>query len=69
MVIVNNKILNYHCISGEMEHEASFTNKTGSNAVATHSDTTRIIPGGLAFFIIFCIPHIPLRNDLNRSDC
>jgi len=52
-----------------MEHEASFKNKTGSNALASHSRTTRNIPGGLAFAIIFRIPHIPLRNDLNRSDC
>ena len=35
-----------------MEHKAYFKNKTGSNAVTTHSDTKRNIPGGLSFTII-----------------
>ena len=34
-----------------MEHKAYFKNKTGSNAVTTHSDTKRNIPGGLSFAI------------------
>ena len=36
---------------GEMEHQASFKNKAGSNAVATHSDVKRNIPRGLSFAI------------------
>ena len=34
-----------------MEHKAYFKNKTGSNAVTTHSDTKRNIPEGLPFAI------------------
>jgi hypothetical protein len=37
--------------SGEMEHQTSFKNKTGSNAVTTHSELTRNIAGGLSFAI------------------
>jgi len=37
-----------------MEHKAYFKNKTGSNAVTTHSDTKRNIPGGLSFAITAC---------------
>jgi hypothetical protein len=51
MVEVNNKIVNYQCINGEMEHKASFKNITGSSAEATHSGTKRNIPGGLYFAI------------------
>jgi len=35
-----------------MEHKVSFKNKTGSNAVVTHSDTKKNNPGGLPFAII-----------------
>jgi hypothetical protein len=45
------------------------TNKAGSNAVTTHSDTKRNIPRGLSFEILFCIALIPLTNELNRADC
>jgi len=47
----NNKIVNYQYINGEMERKASFNKKTRSNAIATHSDTKRNIPGGLSFAI------------------
>ena len=52
-----------------MEHKAYFKNKTGSNAVTTHSDKKRNIPGGLSFAITPCIALIPLTNELNRADC
>jgi len=38
-----------YIISAEMEHKASFKNKAGSNAIVTHSDTKRGVPGGLSF--------------------
>ena len=46
-----------------MEHNSYFKNKTGSNAVITHSDTKRNIPGGLSFAIILlhCIYSINKR--------
>jgi len=31
-----------------MQHNTSVKNKAGSNAVTTHSDTKRNIPGGLS---------------------
>ena len=34
-----------------MEHKATFKNKAGSNAIATHSDKKRNVPGGLSFAI------------------
>jgi hypothetical protein len=34
-----------------MENKASIKNKTGSNAIVTHSDTKRDVPGGLSFTI------------------
>ena len=34
-----------------MEHKAYFENKTGSNAVTTHSDAKRNIPRALSFAI------------------
>jgi len=51
-----------------MEHKIK--NKTGSNAVTTHSDTKRNILRGLSFAItLFCIAFIPLTNELKRADC
>jgi hypothetical protein len=38
---------------GEMELEAIFKNKTGSNAVTTHSDGKRNIPMGTLFHQYF----------------
>jgi len=52
-----------------MEHKAYFKNKTGSNAVTTHSKTKRNIPGGLSFAITISIALIPLTNEFNRADC
>ena len=52
-----------------MEHKAYFKNKTGSNAVTTHSDTKRNIPGDSLSPSLFCIALIPLTNELNRADC
>ena len=52
-----------------MEHKASFKNKAASNAVATHSDTKRNIPGGLSFAITFCMAFIHAINELNRAEC
>jgi hypothetical protein len=58
-----------------MEHKAVLKNKTGSNAVATHSDTKRNIPpwgwgwGVFLLSLLFCIARIPLTNELNRADC
>ena len=52
-----------------MEHKAYFKNKTGSNAVTTHSDMKRNIPRGLSFAIILCNAIIPLTNELNRAAC
>ena len=52
-----------------MEHKAYFKNKTGSNAVTTHSVTKRNIPGGLSFAITLLHCTIPLTNELNRADC
>ena len=51
-----------------MEHKAYLKNKTECNAVTTHSDTKRNIPGGLSS-LFFCIALIPLSNELNRADC
>ena len=51
-----------------MEHKAYFKNKTRINAVTTHSDTKRNIPGRLSFAIKLCIALIPLTNELNRAD-
>jgi hypothetical protein len=57
-------------INGEMEHKAVFKDKTGINAVATHSDMKSNIPrGGLSLTIPFCIAFIPLTNNLNSVDC
>ena len=53
VVEINNKIVNYQCINGEIEHKASFKNKTGCSAEETHSDTKRNIPGGFSFAITF----------------
>ena len=50
-------------------NNAYFENKTGSNAVTTHSDTKRNIPRGLFSPLLFCIALIPLTNELNRDDC
>jgi len=52
-----------------MEHKAYFKNKTGSNAVTTHSDTNRNIPGGSLSPLLFCVAFIPLKIELNRADC
>ena len=48
-----------------MEHNAYFENKTGSNAVTTHSDTKRNIPRGLSFAItlLHCIHSIKKRAE------
>ena len=52
-----------------MEHRAYFKNETGSNAVTTHSDTKRNIPGDSFSQLILCIALITLTNELNRADC
>ena len=52
-----------------MKHKAYFKNKTGRNAVTTHSERKRNIPGGLSLAIFLCIALIPLTNELNRADC
>jgi len=52
-----------------MEHKAYFKNKTGSNAVTTHSDTKRNIPGDSLSPLFICIELIPLTNELNRAEC
>jgi hypothetical protein len=44
-------------------------NKTGSNALATHLDTKRNIPGGFLSPLPCRIVPIPLTNELNRADC
>ena len=52
-----------------MEHKDSFKNKAGSNAVTTHGDTRRNIPGGISFVITLCVALILLTHKLNRADC
>jgi len=52
-----------------MEQNASLKNKAGGNAVTSHSDTKRNIPGVLSFAITFCIVRIPLTKELRRADC
>jgi hypothetical protein len=63
----NHQIL--QIINGETEHNASAKNKAGSNAVTTHSDTKRNIPGDSLSPLLFCIAFIPLTNELNKTDC
>jgi len=58
MVGVKNEIVNCQCINGEMEHKVAFKNKTGSNAIAIHSNTKRNIPGGFLWPLLFCAAHI-----------
>jgi hypothetical protein len=47
-----------------MEHNASAKNKAGSNAVTTHLDTNRNIPGGFFSLQFFCIALTPLLTEL-----
>ena len=58
----NNKIVNYHCINGEMEYKALFKKKTRNNAIATHSDTKSNIPGGLCFAISLLYSTYPINK-------
>jgi uncharacterized membrane protein YvbJ len=51
MMIIIITIIIIIIINGEMEHSASAEIKAGSNAVTTHSDTKRNIPGGLSLSI------------------
>jgi hypothetical protein len=51
-----------------MKHNASPENKKGSDAVTTHSDTKRNIPGGLST-LLFCTALISLTHQLNRAGC
>ena len=52
-----------------MEHKDSFKNKAGSNAVTTHADTKRNIPGGISFAITLCAALILLTHKPNRAHC
>jgi hypothetical protein len=67
VVGVNNKIVNYQCINGEMEHKASFKNKAESNAVATCSDTKRSIAGGLSFAITLVFSTYSINKRAEQS--
>ena len=69
MVEVNSKIVNCQRGNGEMENEASFKNKTASFAITTLSDTKTNIAGWLFSPLLFCISHIPVRNELKSTDC
>jgi hypothetical protein len=51
-----------------MEHKASFKNKTASNAIATHSDKKRNIPGGgLSFAITFLYNTYSIKKRAEQS--
>ena len=51
-----------------MEHNASFKNKAGSNAVTTHSDTKRNIPSELSFVItLLCSTYSTNQQTEQRS--
>jgi len=51
-----------------MEHKTLFKNKSGINAVATHSDTKRNIPGVLSFAstVLYSTYSINKRSDQSR---
>ena len=53
LVGVNSKIVRFCKLFMEKWNTRLFKNKAGSNAVTTHSDTTRNIPRGLTFAITF----------------
>jgi hypothetical protein len=71
---VNSKIVRFCKLSMQkwntgMEHNAPRTNKAGSDAVTTHSDTRRNIPVGSLPPLLFCAALIPSTHELNRADC
>jgi len=51
-----------------MEHNTSFKNKTGSNAVTTHSHTNRNIPWGLSFAITLLYSTYCINTQLNYGN-
>jgi len=50
-----------------MEHKAYFKNKTGSNAVTTHSDTKRNIIVGLSFAITLLHCNYSIKKRVEQS--
>jgi hypothetical protein len=50
-----------------MEHNASPENKAGTDAVTTHSDTMRNIPGGLSLTITFLYSTYPTNTRAEQS--
>ena len=52
-----------------MEHNASLKTKTRRNAVATHLDRKRNIPGRLSFAISLLYSNYSIKNKLNSADC
>jgi hypothetical protein len=50
LVGINSKIVRFCILSVEIwTHNAPPENKAGSDAVTTHSDTQRDVPGGLSY--------------------
>ena len=69
---VNNKIVNYQCINGEMEHKDSFKRKQEvmqQQPIQIRRGIFQRGRGGGLSPLLLCITHIPLTNELNRADC
>jgi hypothetical protein len=65
MVGVNNNIVNYQWLNGT---HGFMQNKTGSNAVATHSDMKRNISGKFPLAITLLYSTYSINKEMNKAD-
>jgi hypothetical protein len=67
LVGVNSKLSILQIIDREMEHNTPPENKAGSDAVTTHSDMKRNIPGGLSLTITSLYSTYPINTRAEQS--